>query len=184
MKKFLKIILLLVSSILLLHAGGCATTSFKHETLNLTGFSKQHFIDTYYKNKKLNKIEGIWRWLNGNYTIAIIKNNTGVDTEYEYLGVIIKGKMIKPGVVKLKLNKTASSNVYTGIYVAFNLVFPGPGINEETTFLMTGPNIIETVVSQIGKVGIIRTYPPYDENKERATGGSGSGFFINKNGYN
>ena len=167
MRKKIKIFFLLSSLFLLLHVGGCATTSFEHQTLNLKGFSKEHFVNNYFKNKKLNKVEGIWRWLNGNYTIAVIKNDTGTLPEYEYLGIVIKGKMIKPGVVKLKINKTASSNVYSGVYVKFNLAFPGPGMDEETTFLMTGPNIIETAVSQIGKVAMIRTYPPYDENKEK-----------------
>tara|TARA_B100001057_G_scaffold491042_1_gene580478 strand:+ start:110 stop:1234 length:1125 start_codon:yes stop_codon:yes gene_type:complete len=183
MRKKIKIFFLLSSLFLLLHVGGCATTSFEHQTLNLKGFSKEHFVNNYFKNKKLNKVEGIWRWLNGNYTIAVIKNDTGTLPEYEYLGIVIKGKMIKPGVVKLKINKTASSNVYSGVYVKFNLAFPGPGMDEETTFLMTGPNIIETAVSQIGKVAMIRTYPPYDENKEKVQGGSGSGFYINNDGY-
>ena len=183
MKKKFKIFFLLSSLLFLLHSGGCATTSFEHQTLNLKSFSKEHFINEYFKNKDLDKVEGIWRWLNGNYTIAIIKNDTGTLPEYEYLGVIIKGKAAKPGAVKLKINKTASSNVYTGAYVVMNLAFPGPGMDEEVTYLMTGPNIIETVAPGVGKVSMIRTYPAYDDKKDKAKGGSGSGFFINDKGY-
>jgi S1-C subfamily serine protease len=183
MNRYQRVLLILVAGVMLLHAGGCATTRIDQETLNLNGFTKDSFVNNYFKNKKLSKVEGIWRWLNGNYTIAVIKNNTGTLPEYEYLGVVIKGRMVKPGVVKLKINKTASSNVYSGVYVTFNLALPGPGMDVETTFLMTGENIIETAVPQIGKVAMIRTYPPYDEKKERVRGGSGSGFFINDNGY-
>ena len=185
--------------ILLFFVTACETTSTGGKKINtklnlkskldLPSYKADYFKKTYFGKKDLDYIEGIWRWFDGNYTVAIIKNNTNQFKDYEYLGVVIKGRGVanRPGFVKLKLNKTASKNVYTGQYVVVNMALGFSMGGDEVTFLAK-ENYIETVVRQLGKVTLLRTYPSFEDRKsvskervERES--SGSGFFVNNNGY-
>ena len=51
--------------------------------------------------------------MNGNYQVAIIKNDLGVETNFEFLGIVMETSAwgnITKGSVKLKLNKSANTN--------------------------------------------------------------------------
>ncbi len=62
---------------------GCQTTPVIDP---ISSVDKNYFINKYFKGKKLSNIEGIWRWMTDGYEIAIIKNDTGTDLDFEYLG--------------------------------------------------------------------------------------------------
>ena len=75
-------------------------------------------IAHYFEGRNLDSAEGIWTWDNNEYQVAITKNDTDIAQGYDYIGVIIRSGSVnwKPGDVKLFLNSTASSSVYTGVY--------------------------------------------------------------------
>ena len=182
MKKFLGII------ILFLFVVGCETTTPVISTS--TTPDKSYFKKNYFDGKKLSNIEGVWRWMNGDYQIAIIKNDLGVETNYEYLGVVMEGGLgvITKGSVKLKLNKSANSNVYVGQYVVTDgMTYWDKG----ATFLVQNNLITTTVGSGVGNVSIIKLYPDTvqasnttgTKKVEEKGPSSGSAFFVDNRGH-
>ena len=83
MKKLLGIV------VLGLFLGGCATAPVVVDQIN--SVDPNYYKKKYFDGKELSKVEGIWRWMNGNYKVAIIKNDLGVEPTFEYLG-ILKGQ--------------------------------------------------------------------------------------------
>ena len=51
MKRYQRALILLVAGVMLLHAGGCATTRIDQDTLNLNGFTKESFVNFYPEQK-------------------------------------------------------------------------------------------------------------------------------------
>ncbi len=181
MKKILSVLFL---SILLF---GCATTPVIDPNKSV---DRNYFIEKYFKGKELSNVEGVWRWMSGTYEIAIIKNDTGSDTNFEYLGIVISGDrgVIVPGSAKIKLNKSANPNVYVGDYIVTD------GIEWWTngsTFLVEG-DLITTAPRSVGKVTMIRMYPASKSKTasrssksttKKTKASSGSAFFVDNRGH-
>jgi len=181
MKKLLGIL------VLGLFLTGCQTTPVIDP---ISSVDKNYFINKYFKGKKLSNIEGIWRWMTDGYEIAIIKNDTGTDLDFEYLGIVIKSArgVIVPGSAKIKLNRSSNPNVYVGDYVVTD------GMEYWTnsgTFLVEG-NLLTTAIRSVGKVSIIKMYPADSSTasteskstkKKKSEPSAGSAFFINDSGY-
>jgi len=180
MKKLLGIVVL---GLLL---SGCATAPVVVDPIN--SLDPNYYKKKYFDGKELSKVEGIWRWMNGNYKVAIIKNDLGVESNFEYLGIVIEGSSygtIPSGSIKLKLNKSTNPNVYVGNYVVTDgMVHWDSG----TTFLVEN-DLITTVVNSIGKVAMVKMYPAKkstaskSSTKKKSEPSSGSAFFINDSGY-
>ena len=181
MKKFFGII------ILFLFVVSCETTTPVISTS--TTPDRNYFKTNYFDGKKLSNIEGIWRWMNGNYQVAIVKNDLGVETNYEYLGIVMENSFygnIKKGSVKLKLNKSANPNVYVGKYVVTDgiVIFDQGG-----TFLVKG-DLITTSIASVGPVSMIKMYPVSTTQTSSSTvkndepkPSSGSAFFVDNRGH-
>jgi len=181
MKKLLGIVVL---SLLL---SGCYTTTPVINTSQT--LDKNYFKTKYFDGKKLSNVEGIWRWMNGNYQIAIIKNDLGVETNYEYLGIVMEGGrgVVTKGSVKLKLNKSANSSVYVGQYV----VTDGITFWENGGTFLVQNNLITTSIRSVGAVSMIKLYPDNAQasnstgtTKDKSKGpSSGSAFFVDNRGH-
>ena len=181
MKKILGIIVL---GLLL---SGCYTTTPVINTSQTP--DKNYFKTNYFDGKKLSNVEGIWRWMDGNYQVAIIKNDLGVETNYEYLGIVMETSSygnITKGSIKLKLNNSANSNVYVGQYVVEDGMTT---YDRGGTFLVQG-GLITTSISTVGAVSMVKLYPASTtENastttkKEKAAPSSGSAFFVDNRGH-
>jgi S1-C subfamily serine protease len=139
-------------------------------------------ISRYFSDRELGLVEGIWTWDDNGYQIAIYPNNTGVEEEYDYVGVIIRtdtGRW-RPGQIKILLNSTASPFVFTGVY------FGGNQDRVNTSFLMDNRNMM-TVNHTFddGKPILIRDYPVAQGNSPIATSTSeshGTCFVVSETG--
>jgi len=122
---------------------------------------KKQIINTYFIEKELDPVEGIWVTDNNQYEIAILKNTSKMNAQYDYVGVLTESQSLhwKVGETKILLKKTVSNSVLTGIYYLGNKEEYG------TSFLMPNENMIE-VYLPTGPYGIkqktflLRTYPP------------------------
>ena len=181
MKKFFGII------ILFLFVASCETTTPVISTS--TTPDKNYFKTNYFDGKNLSAIEGIWRWMNGDYQVAIIKNDLGVETNFEFLGIVMETSAwgnITKGSVKLKLNKSANPNVYVGQYVVEDGVMT---YDKGGTFLVQG-GLITTSIATVGPVSMVKLYPATTtkttttkEKKEKIAPSSGSAFFVDNRGH-
>ena len=181
MKKLLGIV------VLGLFLGGCATAPVVVDQIN--SVDPNYYKKKYFDGKELSKVEGIWRWMNGNYKVAIIKNDLGVEPTFEYLGIIIDvstfGAATPPGSIKLKLNKSTNPNVYVGNYV----VTDGMTHWDKGTTFLVEKDLITTSVSMVGKVAMVKMYPAGKSTaskssaKKKSEPSAGSAFFINDSGY-
>ena len=116
MKKLLGIL------ILAFFLTSCETTD---PTVNLSpkypwpeGLNKNQFIEKFFKGKNLSRIEGVYAGSNNRYEVAIIKNDFGVETNYDYLAILTDANygIWKRGEIKFKLKKTATPTIFTGNY--------------------------------------------------------------------
>ena len=180
-----KILGIMVLGLLL---SGCLTTT---PVINPSQTpDKNYFKTNYFDGKKLSNVEGIWRWMNGNYQVAIIKNDLGVETNYEYLGIVMENSFtgnITKGSIKLKLNKSANSNVYVGQYV----VTDGMAVWDSGGTFLVQNNLITTSIRNVGSVSMIKLYPDNAQasnststTKDKNKGpSSGSAFFVDNRGH-
>jgi S1-C subfamily serine protease/lipid-binding SYLF domain-containing protein len=122
--------------------------------------TEQEAIDVYFEGRGLDAIEGVWQWGDSSYLVAIIKNDTGVYPAYEYLGVTIRSfsDKWKPGQVKLLINSSADSDVYTGGNFGASYDFLS------SPYVLQGPNVMTMSVldplsyRQVQEM-IVREYP-------------------------
>ena len=122
---------------------------------------KKQVINTYFIEKELDPVEGIWVTDNNQYEIAILKNTSKINAQYDYVGVLTESQSMhwRVGETKILLKKTVSNSVLTGIFYLANKQEYG------TSFLMPNENMIE-VYLPTGPYGIkqktflLRTYPP------------------------
>ena len=113
-------------------------------------------IEHYFADRELDPLEGIWTWDDNIYQIAIIKNNTGIESEYDYVGIIIRADSgrWKPGQVKLLINSTASDTIFTGVY------FAGNQARTNLSYILENPNLIKVNYTfDDGSPLLIRDYP-------------------------
>lgn len=138
-------------------------------------------IRTYLSEKELTPIQGAWVQGNNAYEVAIIRNTSEYYKEYDYLGVVLDTRETNwsRGQIKLLLKETASSQVYSGIYL---------GVAHEelgTMFLLSSRNIVE-FSAPIGPFGnsqritLVRTFPKEFPGRRgaEAENSPGTGFFV------
>ncbi|GMB01121.1 serine protease [Pelosinus sp. IPA-1] len=149
--------------------------SLPEEDLN-----RQQAIDTYFKDKPENPIEGIWITDDNKYEIAIVKNDFSLCQGYDYIGLTVQttDHAWATGKIKLQLKATAIPKLFTG------LINKNPNsyltLTDEqsfgTTFGMASNNMIEYTNEKKERKFLIRIYP-VDEDAAKANR-SGTGFFI------
>lgn len=113
-------------------------------------------VKYYFGERDLDPIEGIWTWDDNKYQVAIIKNNTGIEMEYDYVGVVIRAYSgsWRAGQIKILLNSTASLTIFTGVY------FDGNQNRTNLSYIMDNPNIVTVNYSFDGSQPLlIRDYP-------------------------
>jgi hypothetical protein len=117
-KKWLVFIFILLVSFVI--AASCFATP-----LPTSQFNRQQAIDTFFKDKTLDPIEGIWLTDDDSYELAIVKNTFSVCSGHDYIGFITEATPHnwKPGEIKLALKKQLWINYlsdrYTNIHSTF-----------------------------------------------------------------
>jgi len=139
-------------------------------------------IDLYLGGRTLAPIEGIWVWDNNQYEVAIVRNTSETNPEYQYLGLVTDTQQSnwRRGEVKLLLKETASPGVLTGTYLMGNKSRHG------TTFFLTNPNLIELSLpsgfyGSQERLFLIRIFPKGqtpEGTTARGEGSAGTGFFV------
>ena len=126
--------------------------------------SEKEAIDVYFGDRDMDVIEGIWVWGDSSFLVAIIRNDTGIYTAYDYLGVIVRSYSSfyshgwSPGQVNLLLNASADPRVYTGANY-------GPRRNiTNSPFILESPNVMKMSVydrssSREIETMLVRQYP-------------------------
>ncbi|THJ25443.1 MAG: trypsin-like peptidase domain-containing protein [Nitrospira sp. CG24E] len=137
-------------------------------------------INRYLARKELAPIEGVWVMDSNHYEVAIIRNNTEIYKEYDYVGVVTDTRVDSwaRGQIKMLLKETASPHAYSGAYF-------DAGHNElGTMFLLSSKNLIEfSVPDQYGnqhRTMLVRNFPK-ESQPQRITDAetsSGTGFFV------
>ena len=167
---------------------GCAPMAPTPTTASVTAISGSHpsteagAIETYFADRELDLIEGIWTWDKNEYQIAIIKNNTGFEHEYDYAGIVIRSDTgrWKPGQIKLFLNSTASDTIFTGVY------FAGDQSRTNLSYILENPNLIKVNYTfSNGSPLLIRDYPVGRSSGIASSGGAeshGTCFIAGPNG--
>ena len=133
-----------------------ATVPSVNSSTQATPRTETEAIEYYFADRELGSIEGIWTWDKNEYQVAIIKNNTGIESEYDYIGIIIRTDTgsWKPGQVKLLLNSTASDTIFTGVY------FDGRQSRINLSYIFENPNLIKVNYEfSHGSTLLIRDYP-------------------------
>ena len=169
---------------------GCSSAPVVPPTPNVSSgsgvdFSSKDSVTNLFEGRKLDPIEGMWAWSDNTYEVAIYKNTTGIEMDYEYVGVIIRGSIGRwgPGMIKLLLNSTSVDSVFVGVY------FMGDQSRLNTTYILDGNLLKTSLPLQGGETLILRTYPKRGKNGNADKQGDapsvsqGTGFFISNDGY-
>ena len=193
MNKILLIILVVILT-------GCATSPPKIIPSE-NASSIDYFKETYFNKMNLDPVEGIWLLdmieTLGHYTFAIIKNNTGKDKEYDYVGIMIKDSFgcNSPGerVMRLKKRHQMTVEKLSGV---FN--WSPPLYKSSSSCVSYATNVRIVLSYDIPYIVFIngvrggdefhleRLYPATNQALQISSEGdniNGTGFFINKEGY-
>jgi S1-C subfamily serine protease len=142
--------------------------------------NRQQAIDTYFKDKPENSIEGIWITDDNKYEIAIVKNDFSLCQGYDYVGLTVQttDPAWATGKIKLQLKATAIPKLFTGLLHKNSNSYLTLTDEQSlgTTFGMASNNIIEYTNERKEKKFLFRIYP-VDEDATKATR-YGTGFFI------
>ena len=189
MKKIFAIIVLSIS------LSGCYTTGTTTSNSSIwkhpwpSGLNKAAFIEKYFADRKLDLIEGIYVGTNNKYEIAIVKNTFGIQTNYDYLGILTdeNALMYRVGDLKMRLKKTATPSLFTGDWYMGNKSRMGRTFIFKNGYfevnLPTGYNYSSQTWMNI------KTYPTASTASKKSTGSkgkkvsasSGTAFFISNN---
>jgi len=118
--------------------------------------SEADAVSHYFSGRELDLIEGIWTWDDNNYQVAVTKNDTGLETDYDFIGVVIRAEPRgwKAGDVKLLFNSTATPTIFTGVY------FDGNHSRNNLSHILENTNLIK--VNRTfggGQPLLLRDYP-------------------------
>jgi len=188
MRKFLGAIFLFII------CAGCETTD---PTVNTgtpkypwpQGLNKNQFIEKYFANEDLDLVEGIYAGSNNRYEIAVIKNDFGIETGYDYLGILTDSnvRIWKKGEIKFKLKKTATPTIFTGNYYMGNKSRLG-----RTFFLKEGYLEVSLPTGynfSAQPALFLKSYPGYEATQKKTSTSkktkpsSGSAFFVDNRGH-
>lgn len=144
-------------------------------------FNRQQAIDSFFKDKPVNFIEGIWITDDNKYEIAIVKNDFSICQGYDYIGFIVQttDPGWDSGKVRMQMKSTAISKVFTGLWHKNSNSFFNLTEQQSlgTTFRLASDNIIEYTNEKKEKKFLYRIYPGNDDANE-ASNRAGTGFFI------
>jgi len=118
--------------------------------------SESEAIMHYFSGRELDLIEGIWTWEDNTYQVAIIQNITGLEPDYDYVGLVVRAESgsWRPGDVKLLFNSTATPTVLTGVY------FDTGRRRNNLSFLVENANLIKVNRMVEGREPLLlRDYP-------------------------
>jgi S1-C subfamily serine protease len=118
--------------------------------------SETEAIMHYFSGRELDLIEGIWTWEDNTYQVAIIQNITGLEPDYDYVGLVVRAESgsWRPGDVKLLFNSTATPTVLTGVY------FDAGRRRNNLSFLVENSNLIKVNRTVEGREPLLlRDYP-------------------------
>lgn len=144
-------------------------------------FDRQQAIDTYFKDKPQNALEGIWVTDDNKYEIAIIKNDFEICKGYDYVGFIVESTDSgwSKGKVKFQLKTTAIPKFFVGLshkkpdsYLTLNSE-QSPG----SIFRIVREHLMEFTNEKREKRLLFRIYPGNVDPANTGTR-SGTGFFI------
>lgn len=145
-------------------------------------FNRQQAIDTYFKDKPENPLEGIWLTDDNKYEIAIVKNDFPICQGYDYIGFTVQttDPAWETGKVKLQLKTTAIPKLFIGLWHKKTNGYLTPTDDQQsigTTFRIIGNHIMEYTNERRDRKLLYRIYPgtidPATANVRSATG-----FFI------
>lgn len=154
-----------------------------------SGLNKEQVIDKYFKGKKLGYPEGIYLSSDNKYEVAIIKNNTDILQNYDYIAFLLdeNAYMWRAGEIKFRLKETATPTILSGDYFMGNKSRIG-----RTFFFKKGyfEVTLPTGAYGLGQTSIwLKTHPKTStvsntkSSKNKKGPASGSAFFVNNNGY-
>ncbi|MBU2703024.1 serine protease Do [Sporomusaceae bacterium BoRhaA] len=147
-------------------------------------FNRQQAIDTFFKDKTLDPIEGIWLTDDDSYELAIVKNTFSVCSGHDYIGFITEATPHnwKPGEIKLALKKTTMDKLFVGSLYEYSqqlLIFTEKQVLG-TSFHLMGNNMLQYTNNKKERKMFIRIYPTSETSKNNSNtfSGSGTGFFV------
>lgn len=144
-------------------------------------FNRQQAIDTFFKDKPQNPLEGIWITDDNKYEIAIVKNDFSICQGYDYIGFTVQttDPTWNTGKIKLQLKTTAIPKLFTGLF--HKKVNSYLTLTDEqslgTTFRITSNNIMAYANEKREIKFLYRIYPG-NVDAANANSRSGTGFFI------
>lgn len=142
---------------------------------------RQQAIDTFFKDKPDDLLEGVWITDDNKYEIAIVKNDFSVCEGYDYLGFIVQStdSAWEKGKIKLQLKATAVPKVFTGLVHkkanGYLTVTDGQALG--TTFRLATNQIMEYFGERKERKLLFKIYPGNDAAVQ-APNRIGTGFFI------
>ena len=153
----------------------CATPSISPQVTikSPPRLDAEQAIKKYLTNRKLAPIEGGWVWDDNKYEVVITKNTLGIETNFDYVGILVDSSRPgwNKGEVKLLLKETASETLFTGVYLM------GDRSRYGTTFILSENNKLLRTFLPIGPYGtkeeslILKNYPKKgEENQIQSTG--------------
>ena len=144
-------------------------------------FNRQQAIDTFFKDKPENQLEGIWITDDSKYEFAIIKNDFSVCQGYDYIGFTVQttDPAWELGKIKLQLKTTAIPRLFTGLWHKNQNGFLNLAAEQSvgTPFRIAAKNIMEYTNEKREKKLLFRIYPGNIDASNGPTR-SGTGFFI------
>jgi len=144
-------------------------------------FNRQQAIDTFFKDKPENSLEGIWITDDSKYEIAIIKNDFSICQGYDYVGFTVQttDPAWEPGKVKMQLKTTAIPKFFTGLWHKTPTAFLSSTDEQSwgTAFRLSSEHVIEYTNEKRERKFLVRIYPGNSDPANAATR-SGTGFFV------
>ncbi|MCE5285055.1 MAG: serine protease [Pelosinus sp.] len=144
-------------------------------------FTRQQAIDTYFKDKTENLLEGIWITEDNQYEIAIVKNDFSICQGYNYIGFIVQttDSAWQLGNVKLQLKTTAVPKLFVGLWHKSQNGYQSPAEEHSVGSVFrispNNKNILEYLTEKKERKALIRIYP---DNTDDTYTHLGTGFFI------
>lgn len=154
--------------------------------------TKEEFIKKYFSNKNIDRVEGFWMTDDSRYEIAIIKNSSDTNKDWEYKGIILnsttRSKLFgdhkfQKGELKLLARSTASNAVLSILWLMRDRSRSGG------TMIFQNENVLSVKTSALDEFFLYRTYPKNSDESlsdkkepvKKPKVLAGSGFFITKN---
>lgn len=139
---------------------------------------RQTVVRTHLEGRKLERPEGVWRSLRGDYEIAFYRSPEEGDARGRYVGVPLRLPALGAPIGReaIWLDPAPQSDLYVG-----NAAF-GLGRNTGVSALFTTPHHFLFAFRAAGvnhTVSMVRVWPGQTEApRENARGGTGSGFLV------